>query len=165
MRFLAIFLIIFFCLTSLAEEPDSSESTKDSEEVIDTGEGENNEEDSSNTSLPSPTSSVLDADEASFEEYDKAEIIALNKITAKSVTLIIKKNESKYFGNIQIKAAKCVKNKDPYNPESKVLIKITENKLDEDPFLLFNGWMFSSSISLSTFEHPVYEVFAKNCIK
>jgi hypothetical protein len=39
-----------------------------------------------------------------------------------------------------------------------------ENKTEEDPIMVFQGWMISSNIGISTLEHPVYEVFIKECL-
>lgn len=96
--------------------------------------------------------------------YNTAQVIALNKITAQSQLLTLKLTEPKYFGNIEIVAHKCLKDNNPYSPDNKILLSIIERKIDEEHVVLFQGWMMSSSISLSTFEHPVYEVFAKNCL-
>ncbi|WP_341790751.1 DUF2155 domain-containing protein [Rickettsia endosymbiont of Polydrusus tereticollis] len=101
---------------------------------------------------------------AELKNYQQGKVIALNKITATSRELIFKVGEEQYFGNIKIKLHKCVKNLDPYKEDNYLLLTITEYKIDEDPKLLFQGWMVSSSISLSTFEHPIYEIFAKNCL-
>jgi hypothetical protein len=91
-------------------------------------------------------------------------IIALNKITATSKELLLKINEPQYFGNIQIKLHKCLKNLDPYNEDNYMLLTVIEHIIDEDSKLIFQGWMSSSSISLSTFEHLIYELFANNCL-
>jgi len=91
-------------------------------------------------------------------------VVALNKITAKSKELSLSLKEPQYFGNIQIKLHKCLKNSDPYNEDNYMLLTITEYKIDEDPIIIFQGWLISSSISISTFEHPIYEIFAKNCL-
>lgn len=101
---------------------------------------------------------------AELKNYQQGKVIALNKITATSRELIFKVGEEQYFGNIKIKLHKCVKNLDPYKDDNYLLLTITEYKIDEDPKLLFQGWMTSASISLSTFEHPIYEIFAKNCL-
>ncbi len=98
-----------------------------------------------------------------LKTYTQGKVIALNKITATSKELSLKLNKSQYFGNIRIKLHKCIKNLDPYNEDNYMLVTITEHKIDEDPKLIFQGWLISSSISVSTFEHPIYEIFAKNC--
>lgn len=163
MRAFFIFIIILFTsLSSLAEEEiTATTASPDIEESIDTGEGED-EAGGQDASLKPPGSSVRGVS-ADFEEYKVAKIVALNKITAKSLSLNIPVGKSIYFGNIEIKVYKCLKNTDPYRPENKILVSVVESKVDEDQIVLFNGWMFASSVSLSSFEHPVYEVFAKDC--
>lgn len=94
-----------------------------------------------------------------------AKVVALNKITATSQELLLKLNEPQYFGNIQITLHKCLANPDPYNEDAYMLVTINEHKIDEDPTLIFQGWLLSSSLSLSTLEHPVYELFAKECLQ
>ncbi|MFY9589858.1 DUF2155 domain-containing protein [Rickettsia endosymbiont of Halotydeus destructor] len=113
--------------------------------------------------LPSSDNIELN-NNAELKNYQQGKIIALNKITAASQELIFKTGEEKYFSNIKIKLHKCIKNLDPYKEDNYLLLTITEYKIDEDPKLLFQGWMLSSSISLSTFEHPIYEIFAKDCL-
>ncbi|GAA5252727.1 DUF2155 domain-containing protein [Candidatus Rickettsia kedanie] len=102
-------------------------------------------------------------DSSELTNYTNGKIVALNKITATSEEINFKVGEEKYFGNIKIKLHKCIKNLDPYNEDNYLLMTITEYKIDEDPNLLFQGWMISSSMSLSTFEHPIYEIFVKDC--
>ncbi|HJD57337.1 MULTISPECIES: DUF2155 domain-containing protein [Rickettsieae] len=104
------------------------------------------------------------AENSELKICQQGKIIALNKITATSKEMLLKLNEPQYFGNIQIKLHKCIKNLDPYNGDNYMLLTITEHKIDEDPMLIFQGWLISSSISVSTFEHPIYEIFAKDCL-
>lgn len=101
--------------------------------------------------------------QAELKNCRQGKIIALNKITATSKELVLKTGESEYFGNIKITLHKCAKNVNPYVEDNYILLTVTEHKIDEDPILLFQGWLISSSISLSTFEHPIYEIFAKEC--
>ncbi|MCC8398734.1 MAG: DUF2155 domain-containing protein [Rickettsia endosymbiont of Labidopullus appendiculatus] len=101
---------------------------------------------------------------AELKNCTSGKVIALNKITATSKELLLKPNEPQFFGNIQIKLHKCIKNLDPYNGDNYMLLTIIEHKIDEDPMLIFQGWLISSSISVSTFEHPIYEIFAKDCL-
>lgn len=91
-------------------------------------------------------------------------VVALNKITAKSKEILLRINEPQYFGNIQIKLHKCLKNLDPYNEDNYMLLTVVDHKIDEDSKVIFQGWMSSSSISLSTLQHPIYELFANNCL-
>ncbi|MFK8040458.1 MAG: DUF2155 domain-containing protein [Rickettsiaceae bacterium] len=99
-----------------------------------------------------------------FKLCSVAKIIALNKITAQKMELTMNLNEPQYFDNIEITAYKCVKNLDQYNPDNQILITVYEYKADDDKLLIFKGWIINSDASISLLEHPIYEVFAKDCI-
>lgn len=95
--------------------------------------------------------------------YNSAKIVAINKITAKSRQITVEIGKSSYFDNIELKLYKCWKSSDPYIQNNQILISVLENKFDEDPKLIFEGWLISLEPALSTFEHPVYEVLAVDC--
>lgn len=92
-------------------------------------------------------------------------ILALDKITAKSYTHKIKIDEEMTFGRIIIKPLFCWKTLPHEVPENKVLLKITEKMVDKTEKELFYGWMFSSNPSISSLEHPMYDVTIVDCIK
>lgn len=94
----------------------------------------------------------------------RAELIVLNKITAKSVRANIALGEVKFFGNLSIEVHKCIKNLDPFNSNNFMLLTAFDHKIDDDNVSVFHGWMLSSNPSISTLEHPVYEIFPVNCI-
>ena len=101
------------------------------------------------------------ANEAGF--YDSGRVIALNKITANSKKMTIPVGGSAYYNNAEIKLEKCWKSPDLYRPSSQVLVTVLENKFDDDPKVIFHGWIISSNPAVSTIEHPVYEVIAVEC--
>jgi hypothetical protein len=94
----------------------------------------------------------------------RAELIVLNKITAKSVRATIALGEVRFFGNLSIEVHKCIKNTDPFDNSNFMLITAFDHKIDDDNVSVFHGWMLSSNPSISTLEHPVYEIFPVNCI-
>ncbi len=95
--------------------------------------------------------------------YDKATVLVTNKITAKSQLLTIKVGSSAFFGNIEIFPLKCWKSPNKYNLESKAYVNVIERKIDDESKKIFQGWLFSASIALSTIEHPVYEISIVEC--
>ncbi len=186
---ISLVLMIAICWGGCAAAQSTIEQS--SEELLDTGEGEEEmalePDNSSNLKTGAPSNepndsaanSVFDLLENQTPKgkdlqqqeptqelvaYKTAKLIALNKITAKSQELTLKIGEAKYFGNVEIKVHKCLKKPDPYKPNNMILLSVTENKIDEDQLLVFQGWMMSSDIPLSTFEHPVYEIFARDCL-
>ena len=97
-------------------------------------------------------------------QADKGKLIILNKITTKSTEHILKIGEVKFFGNLSIELHKCIKATDPYNANNWMLLTIFDNKIKEENLSVFHGWVLSSNPSLSTLEHPVYEVIPLDCL-
>ncbi len=93
-----------------------------------------------------------------------AEIIVLNKITTKYENIKLKVGEVKYFGNLSIELNKCVNDPSPQRPNNYLLLSIFDNKIDDDKISIFHGWMISNNHSISTLEHPVYEVIPVSCL-
>lgn len=93
-----------------------------------------------------------------------ATVQILNKITAKTSYLDIEVGSEKKWGLIKIDVSSCWQ-ASPYElSENKILLDISERKFNSDEYKkIFSGWMFSSSPSISTMEHPVYDVVAINC--
>ncbi len=114
------------------------------------------------------TTSIGENDQAKKVELlpqaDKAKLIVLNKITTKSTENILKVGEVTFFGNLSIEVHKCIKATDPYNANNWMLLTIFDNKIEEENLSVFHGWVLSSNPSLSTLEHPVYEVIPLDCL-
>jgi len=109
---------------------------------------------------------VIDTDElvpSKFKEFAEAELIGIHKITANSQKLDVKVGEAQFFYNLEVRVEKCVKNNDPYNQDDYALINLTDYKMNDDAKMIFRGWISADSISLSTFEHPIYEIFLGKC--
>jgi|TARA_B110000881_G_C18481219_1_gene466611 hypothetical protein len=91
-------------------------------------------------------------------------IVALDKITAKTSDLHILIGETKKFGFLEIKALKCGSIKSSTEPGHAAYIQIkdlSENKNDQ--VFVFNGWTFSSSTTLRPLDHPVYDFWLTSC--
>ena len=97
-------------------------------------------------------------------EIITVQIKALDKITAKTSTLSIKLGEEKYFGNLKIKPLKC-KSSDIDQPPDKVaylqVIDISDDKNNQ--VFVFNGWAFSSSPTLRSLDHAIYDLWLLGC--
>ena len=94
---------------------------------------------------------------------DVAILQGLNKITAKTSALKVKVGEKTNFGSLSIEVKKCWKSPPDQNPENKILLKISEVDGDGLDNVIFYGWMFSSSPSISGLEHPIYDIIAISC--
>ncbi len=91
----------------------------------------------------------------------KTELIALNKITAKSKKVNLSEGMNTTFDNLLITIDKSFTNLS--KKESGSLISVLEQKIDSDPVLLFHGWITNPKQYLSTMNHPIYEILMISC--
>lgn len=93
-----------------------------------------------------------------------AKIVITNKITTKRQIETFKVGDVKFFGNLSIEINKCINDPNLRDPNNMMLLTIFDNKIDDDKLSVFHGWMISNNLSLSTLEHPVYEVIPIECL-
>ena len=94
----------------------------------------------------------------------RVNIVALDKITAKTSDLHILLGDTKKFGMLEIKALQCGSIKSSTEPGHAAYIQVkdlSENKNDQ--VFVFNGWTFSSSTTLRPLDHPVYDFWLVSC--
>jgi|TARA_B110000259_G_C14027737_1_gene405352 hypothetical protein len=98
-----------------------------------------------------------------FSNYARIQI--LDKIMAKSVNIDIKISEIYQFKTLSLLVHKCWQSKPEEKPENKALITVKEYKKfdsnQED--IIFNSWILSSSPSISSMEHVIYDVTLIKC--
>ena len=89
---------------------------------------------------------------------------ALDKITAKTSNLDIPLGKKKKFGYLEIYPKKCAlsNSENEKGVVAYIQVKDLSNKKDDKVFV-FNGWTFSSSVTLRTFDHPVYDLWVTGC--
>ena len=93
----------------------------------------------------------------------------LNKRNNVEQDVVLKSGESRRIGNVFIKLATCEKTlpwEDP--PEVGAFVQVfVEQRADASkPFVwvkTFSGWLFKNSPSINLVEHPVYDVWVKDC--
>ena len=92
------------------------------------------------------------------------DIKILDKISSKSTLLKLKNGDLVAFEDLSIKSLKCKNSEFDDNPEITAYIQVTDlNSSNNDEVFVFNGWMFSSSPSITPFDHPVYDIWLVNC--
>ena len=90
------------------------------------------------------------------------ELQILDKITTKVQSVAIGINENFKIGSLLIEIYACYKRPPEEIPEDFVLLKIFD-ELSENFTLIYQGWMISSSPAATPLEHPIYDVWVKNC--
>ena len=88
----------------------------------------------------------------------------LDKISSKNKLIKLKNGELKKYKDLSVKSLKCKNSEFDDNPEITAYIQVRDltNESNDEVFV-FNGWMFSSSPSITPFDHPVYDVWLVSC--
>ena len=97
-------------------------------------------------------------------EVTFTDIKILDKISSKNTLIQLKNGELIKFKDLSIKSLKCKNSEFDDNPEITAYIQVKDlTDQNNDEVFVFNGWMFSSSPSITPFDHPVYDVWLVNC--
>ena len=92
------------------------------------------------------------------------EIKILDKVSSKTSKLTLDINKETKFENLIIKVLKCKNSEFDDNPEVTAYMQVKDVTLDNnDQVFVFNGWTFSSSPSITLFDHPVYDIWLSKC--
>lgn len=98
-----------------------------------------------------------------------ATIGLLNKRNNNSQDLVLKVGEAKRVGNVVVKLATCERSlpwERPPEVGAFVQVFVEERDKADQPLSwrkVFSGWLFKNSPSLNVVEHPVYDVWVKDC--
>ena len=100
----------------------------------------------------------------SLLEGSFTEIKILDKISSKNTLLKLKNGELLKFKDLSIQSLKCKNSEFDDNPEITAYIQVRDlSNQNNDEVFVFNGWMFSSSPSITPFDHPIYDVWLVKC--
>tara|TARA_B100001540_G_scaffold224203_1_gene198405 strand:+ start:849 stop:1247 length:399 start_codon:yes stop_codon:yes gene_type:complete len=97
-------------------------------------------------------------------DLEFVEIKILDKVSSKTSQLSLNIDQETKFENLIIKILKCKNSKFDDNPEVTAYMQVQDITLkNNDKVFVFNGWTFSSSPSISPFDHPVYDIWLIKC--
>ena len=94
----------------------------------------------------------------------RVNIVALDKITAKTSHIDLLLGETKKFGLLEIKAIKCgnVESLSQQSQAAYIQVKDLSDNVKDQVFV-FNGWTFSSGTTLNPLDHPIYDLWLIGC--
>jgi hypothetical protein len=98
-----------------------------------------------------------------------ATIGVLNKRNNLTQDLVLKSGESRRIGNLVVRVATCERTlpwETPPEVGAFVQVFVEERPRPSQPLAwrkVFSGWLFRNSPSLNAVEHPVYDVWVKDC--
>ena len=97
-------------------------------------------------------------------EGNFTEIKILDKISSKNTSLKPENGQLTKFKDLSIQSLKCKNSEFDDNPEITAYIQVRDlSYQNNDEVFVFNGWMFSSSPSITPFDHPIYDVWLVKC--
>ncbi len=95
--------------------------------------------------------------------YNAVTLNGINKITARSEEISGALGTVLRFSNLEIIAHECQSIVDQNEDGFAALLEIWELKAGDTPKKILQGWMFSTSPSIFSLKHPLYDVSLKNC--
>ncbi|MBP2446084.1 MULTISPECIES: DUF2155 domain-containing protein [Rhizobium] len=87
----------------------------------------------------------------------------LDKITGRITTFDVYVNETVQFGALQVTPKACYSRDQAEAQKIDGFVEVDEITLDRKIRRIFTGWMFAASPGLNAVEHPIYDVWLKDC--
>jgi len=88
----------------------------------------------------------------------------LDKVTARISPLEVEVGKTVPFGSLLITVRRCQRSRPDQKLERAAFLEIDNvDPTTKEKKRVFSGWMFSSNPALSALEHPVYDVWVKDC--
>ena len=91
-----------------------------------------------------------------------AKLRAIDRTTGRSFILNTPLNKIISFSKLSINVKYCYRNPINREIENYAYIVIKDSKKDKN---IFEGWMFSSSPSINSMEHPINDIWLLECKK
>ena len=96
-------------------------------------------------------------------ENKVAEFYGIDKITGRIITFDVYIDETVRFGALHVTPRVCYSRPVTETPKTTTFVEVDEITLDRQIRRIFTGWMFADSPGLNAIEHPVYDIWLKDC--
>lgn len=116
-----------------------------------------------------PNRAAIESDYGTPVKDRVGTLALLNKRNDLVTELKLKAGESRRVGNVVVKLATCERTlpwERPVETGAFVQVFVEERAKSDEPLTwhkVFSGWLFKNSPSLNAVEHPVYDVWVKDC--
>ena len=160
LKYLITFVSFLFCFSSFAENEITSTPLINLEKLKPSFEEAENDIVNTSNSKKIKNKKKNNSSQGKFN----ATLIGLDKITAKSSQILVKLNEPKKFGPLEIKILKCGKVENNNILDDVAYMQVKDlSKNDNEKVFIFNGWTFASDPNLTPFDHAIYDLQLVNC--
>jgi hypothetical protein len=92
-----------------------------------------------------------------------AELQALDKVTARVVTLRAAVNQPERFGSLTITVRSCNARPPDEVPDAAAWLEIADSRAPANGAAVFRGWMFANAPGVNMLQHPVYDIRLIDC--
>ncbi|WP_336279093.1 DUF2155 domain-containing protein [Bartonella sp. CB175] len=87
----------------------------------------------------------------------------LDKITGRTTRFEVSLGEVYQYGALQVTPRVCYTSSKDEPARTTGFVEVKEVSLDKKVRRIFTGWMFADSPGLNAVEHPIYDVWLKDC--
>ena len=87
----------------------------------------------------------------------------IDKITGRITSFDVYIDETVQFGALQVTPKVCYSRDQTEAQKIDAFVEVDEITLDRKIRRIFTGWMFADSPGLNAVEHPIYDVWMKEC--
>ncbi|WP_455475576.1 DUF2155 domain-containing protein [Bartonella sp. B17] len=87
----------------------------------------------------------------------------LDKISGQTTRFEVSLGEVYQYGALQVTPRACYTSSKDEPTHTTGFVEVNEITLDKKVRRIFTGWMFADSPGLNAVEHPIYDVWLKDC--
>ena len=87
----------------------------------------------------------------------------LDKITGRIVSFEAAMGETVQFGSLKVTSRACFTRPATEAPQTDTFVEVDEVSANKADKRIFSGWMFAASPGLHGIEHPIYDIWLKDC--
>ncbi|WP_317993100.1 DUF2155 domain-containing protein [Bartonella gliris] len=87
----------------------------------------------------------------------------LDKITGRTTRFEVSLGEVYQYGALQVTPRVCYTSSKDEPTRTTGFVEVNEVTLDKKVRRIFTGWMYADSPGLNAVEHPIYDVWLKDC--
>ncbi|MBX4336234.1 DUF2155 domain-containing protein [Bartonella raoultii] len=87
----------------------------------------------------------------------------LDKITGRTTRFEVSLGKIYQYGALQVTPRACYTSSKNEPARTTGFVEVNEITLDKKVRRIFTGWMFADSPGLNAVEHPIYDVWLKDC--
>ncbi|WP_395647504.1 DUF2155 domain-containing protein [Terricaulis sp.] len=102
---------------------------------------------------------------------ERAVIRGLDKVTGHARDYTMSIGRTTRIGSLEVVPRACAKSAPEETPEVRIYVQVydhptaREGEAEQARREIFHGWLFASSPGLNAVDHPVYDIWAVDCVQ